>query len=270
MVAPPELSRALKGHEVIGLFHDAEDAPVPTDIGADAAGVFLGDIEADAAVDDLRLELRQRLGQRLHFVRRALEKKEGQPLSGLGADAREPLQRFNEPRDRLTLPSPPMGERDTKERVVTTPTGERDTEARVVTIMRPLHPHAGDLETGGELAHLGLDHLLRLPERLVARGKDQILEHLRILGIDDLAVDLDREELLLAIALDGDHAPARRRVDLLPGDLLLQRLHLLLQLLRLLHDVAEAFHWPSPSSGTRGRTATTSPWNVATAACTAG
>src|SRR5438128_1869965 len=148
--------------------------------------------------------------------------------------------------------------------------GERDTEACVVTIMRPLHPHAGDLETGGELAHLGLDHLLRLPQRLVARGEDQVLEHLRILGVDDLAVDLDREQLLLAVALDGDHAAARRRVDFLLGDFLLQRLHLLLQLLRLLHDVAEAFHWTSPSSGTRGRTATTSPWNVDTAACTAG
>src|SRR5712692_1945512 len=101
MVAPPELSRALERHEVIGLFDHAEYAAVPTDIGADAAGVYLGDIEADAAVDDLRLELRQRLGQRLHLVRRALEKKEGQPLSGLGAYAREPLQRFNEPRDRL-------------------------------------------------------------------------------------------------------------------------------------------------------------------------
>ena len=84
MVAPPELSRALERHEVIGLFHDAEDAAVPTDIGADAAGVYLGDVEADATVDDLGLELRQRFGQRLHFVRGALEKKEGQPLGGLG------------------------------------------------------------------------------------------------------------------------------------------------------------------------------------------
>ena len=93
---------------------------------------------------------------------------------------------------------------------------------------------------------------------------------MRVIGIDDLAIDLDGENLLLAIGLDGDHAAAGGGVDLLLADLRLQRLHLLLQLLRFLHDIAEAFHWISPSSGARGRTATTSPWNMATAACTAG
>src|SRR3989304_10249436 len=45
--------------------------------------------------------------------------------------------------------------------------------------------------------------------------------------------------------------------------------HLLLQPLGLFHHVPEALHWPPPP-GRRGRTATTSPWNSASAACTAG
>src|SRR5262249_52553059 len=101
VVASVELARALEGHEVVGLFHDAENAAVTARVGADAAGILLGDVEANAAVDDLGLELRQRLGEALDFVARALEQEEGQPLGGLGPDAGEPLQRFDEPGDRL-------------------------------------------------------------------------------------------------------------------------------------------------------------------------
>src|SRR6266850_4330315 len=128
----------------------------------------------------------------------------------------------------------------------------------------------GDLEPGRDLAHLALHHLLRLAQRLVAGREHKILEHLRVLGVDDLAVDLDRDDLLLAVRHHRDHAPARGGLHRLLGRLRLQLLHLGLELLRLLHDVAEAFHRDSPSSGLRGRTATTSPWNALSAACTAG
>src|SRR5690349_5163062 len=129
---------------------------------------------------------------------------------------------------------------------------------------------AGDLEPGGDLAHLALHHLLRLAQRLVGGGQHQVLEHLRVLGVDDLAVDLDRHDLLFAVGHHRDHAAARGGLHRLLGRLRLQLLHLGLELLRLLHDVAEAFHAFSPSSGVRGRTATTSPWNALSAACTAG
>src|SRR5207244_7910932 len=97
----------------------------------------------------------------------------------------------------------------------------------------------------------------------------QVFEHLGVVLIDDLGIDLDRGELLLAVGLDGHHAAARRRLDLALADLFLQRRHLRLQLLRFLHDVPEPLHWPSPS-GRRGCTATTSPWNSAIASWTAG
>src|SRR5207237_5976251 len=97
----------------------------------------------------------------------------------------------------------------------------------------------------------------------------QVLEHLRVVAIDDLGIDLDRDQLLFAVGLDRDHATAGRGIDLLLANLLLHREHLLLQLLCFLHHVAEALHWPSPS-GRRGRTATTSPWKISFAAFTAG
>src|SRR6185295_8275010 len=128
----------------------------------------------------------------------------------------------------------------------------------------------GDLEPGRDLAHLALHHLLRLAQRLVAGREHEILEHLRVLGVDDLAVDLDGHDLLLAVRHHRDHAPARGGLHRFLSRLRLELLHLGLELLRLLHDVAEAFHGFSPSSGLRGRTATTSPGNALSAACTAG
>ena len=85
------------------LLDDAEDLLVPLRVAADAAGILLGDVEADAAVDDAGLELGQRLGERLHLVERALQEEEGQPLRGLGADAGQPLERFDEARHRLRI-----------------------------------------------------------------------------------------------------------------------------------------------------------------------
>src|SRR5262249_61554925 len=111
--------------------------------------------------------------------------------------------------------------------------------------------------------------LARLAERFVAGGHHEVLQHLGLVLVDDLGVDLDRNDLLLAVGLDRHHAAARRGLDLLLADLFLERGHLLLEALGLLHEISEAFHWPSPSGG-RGRMATTSPSSPATTACTAG
>src|SRR2546430_17421118 len=59
VVAPPELAGALEGEEIIGLLNDAEDLLVRLRAAADAAGILLGTVEADAAVDDAGLELSQ-------------------------------------------------------------------------------------------------------------------------------------------------------------------------------------------------------------------
>src|SRR5262249_39781207 len=121
-----------------------------------------------------------------------------------------------------------------------------------------LHAETGDLEAAGQLAELLLHELARFSERLVRRREHQILEHLHVVLVDDLRIDLDGRELLLAVGLDRHHAAAGGGVDFALADLFLHRRHLRLQLLRFLHDVPEALHWPSPS-GRRGRTATTSP-----------
>src|SRR3989304_381383 len=64
------------------------------------------------------------------------------------------------------------------------------------TLALPAEP--GDLDPAGQLAQLLLHQLARLPERLVARGEHQVLEHLGVVLVDDLGVDLDRQDLLLA------------------------------------------------------------------------
>src|SRR4030095_2933541 len=113
----------------------------------------------------------------------------------------------------------------------------------------------GTSDPAGECAEFWLGELPRLAQRLVAGGQDEVLEHLHVVLGHDLGIDLDGDDLLLAIGFDGYHAAAGGRLDLALADLFLQRRHLLLQLLRFLHHVAEALHWLSPS-GRRGRTAT--------------
>src|SRR5207244_7803418 len=242
VIAATIFARALHREEVVRLLDDAEEAPVARGVRTDAAGVLVGHVEAAPAVDDPVLQGDERLGQLADFGHGALEQKERHPLGRLGADAGQALEGFDQAGDGLG----------------------------VVRQRGPaLHAKTGDLETAGQLAELLLDELARFPERLVARGQHQILEHLNVVLVDDLGIDLDRGDLLLAVRLDRHHATARRGFDLPLPDLFLQGRHLRLQLLGFLHDVAEPLHWPSPS-GRRGRTATTSPWKMSLAAFTAG
>src|SRR5437870_2197958 len=242
VVAPTVLARPLHRQEVVRFLDDAEQLRVARGIGADPAGILIGDVEAGATGHDPVLHREERFGELAHLLDGALEQEEREPLGRLRPDAGEPLQRLDEPRDRF----------------------------RVVRQAGPaLHAQAGDLEPAGELAELLLRELARLPERLVARGEHEILQHLDVVAVHDFAIDLDRDDLLLTVRLDGHHAAPRGRLHPLLADLFLHGGHLLLQLLRFLHDVPEALHRLSPS-GRRGRTATTSPWNSAIAAWTAG
>ena len=86
---------------------------------------------------------------------------------------------------------------------------------------------------------------LVLAALIVDRGDDQILEHLDVVGIDGLGLDLDGEQLLLAVDLRRGHAAAGAGLELAGLDLLLHLLHLLLKLLRLAREllhVAAAHH----------------------------
>src|SRR5262245_19109345 len=229
---------ALHGQEVVGLLHHAEHAVVAPGVGADAAGVLVGDVEAGPTGHDALLDRHQRGRELAHLVHRPLEEKEGESLSRLRSDAGQALEGLDQSRHRLR-------------------------------IVGHLSPEAGDAEAAGQLAQLLLHHVARLAQGLVRGGQHEVLQHLDVVAADHLGVDLDRDQLLLAVGLHGDHPAPGGRLDLLLGCLGLDLFHLLLDLLRFLHDVAEALHGPPPS-GERARMATISPWNSAIAACTAG
>ena len=101
MVAALVLAGALHGQQIVRLLDDAEQRRVARGVGADAAGVLVGDVEAGRAGDDALLEGDERLGQLAHLVGRPLEEKERHPLGRLGPHAGQPLERLDESRDGL-------------------------------------------------------------------------------------------------------------------------------------------------------------------------
>src|SRR5262245_1665661 len=103
VIAAAELAGALERKQVVGLLHHAERPLLALRIAADAAGILLRHVEADRAVHDELLELGQRLPERRDLRSRALEKEEGQPLGRLRPDARESLERIDQPGDRLRV-----------------------------------------------------------------------------------------------------------------------------------------------------------------------
>src|SRR4029079_13558878 len=62
-------------------------------------------------------------------------------------------------------------------------------------------------------AELRLRERLRRAERLVHGGEHEVLEELRVVGVDRLGVDRDLRDLAGAGRLDGDHAAAGRGLD---------------------------------------------------------
>ena len=85
--------------------------------------------------------------------------------------------------------------------------------------------------------------LHRLPERLVDRGEDHVLQHLDVLGVDRVGLDLERLELEVARHDDLDHAAAGRGLDALVLELLLRGHHVFLHLLRLLEQRVRLGGW---------------------------
>jgi hypothetical protein len=91
--------------------------------------------------------------------------------------------------------------------------------------------------TAEHAAHLLLDFAIHLLDGLVAGGYDHVLQHLDIAR--HFGVDLDFEQVLLAVHLHGDHAAAGGGFDPDLGDLLLE---LLLHLLCLAHHLLHLLH----------------------------
>lgn len=90
-------SGGFKGDDVAGLFNDHDHGLVAAGVGADGAGVGLGEVEADAAGFDVVLEVEYSVGEGFSFGWRLLEQVVCQTLSGSSADAWE----AGEPGDEL-------------------------------------------------------------------------------------------------------------------------------------------------------------------------
>src|SRR5262245_60820170 len=130
----------------------------------------------------------------------------------------------------------------------------RAREAEGPEVPHELEPRdAEPAEVAHRAAELRLHELLRVLERLVHAGEDEILERLRVVRVDRLRLDRDRDDLACAVGLHGHHPAADRGLDGLLGELLLRLGHLGLHLLHLLQhlvDVHSLGHGPEgyPSS----------------------
>src|SRR5690349_6644103 len=105
------------------------------------------------------------------------------------------------------------------------------------------------VEAAGRRAQLLGRQRLDLLHRVVDRGGHQVLEEFLVF-LERRRVDLHAMRLVLAAQRDLDHAGAGFAGDFGLGQLVLQPPHVLLHLLRLAHQVAEAhlpaFHWFAP------------------------
>ena len=86
-----EFAGPLHREQIVRLFHDAEHGGIARRISTDPARVLVGDVEADAAVDDALLHGGERIGQFAHFVAGTLEQEERETLCRLGSDAGQTL-----------------------------------------------------------------------------------------------------------------------------------------------------------------------------------
>jgi hypothetical protein len=98
-------------------------------------------------------------------------------------------------------------------------------------------------------AELRLHQALRRAQCLVHRGDDHVGQHLRVVRVDRLRVDLDLLDLASTRRGDGDHPAARGRLDRLVLQFRRRLLHLLLHLADLLHQVVHVEAHRSEISG---------------------
>jgi hypothetical protein len=87
VVAAVELSRALDGLNVVGLFDDTDTVRVTLRIAAEITGLDIGDRVAERTVEEFVLDLENRRGERLRIGPGDLEQVMGEPGGRLGTDA---------------------------------------------------------------------------------------------------------------------------------------------------------------------------------------
>jgi hypothetical protein len=89
------------GEDVQRLFDDADDRVIPPVIGAIEARVRFGDVHAYGAQADTALYIADGIDERLGLVLAGAEDVVSQALRGLGADARQTVERLDEALDWL-------------------------------------------------------------------------------------------------------------------------------------------------------------------------
>ena len=98
VVAAVVLPGPLQGDDVPGIGHHADQAGVPLVAAADGAGaVPLGEVPADGTQGNGRLGGNDGVGKLPGVLLRQVENEKGQPLGGLGADARQTGELLREP-----------------------------------------------------------------------------------------------------------------------------------------------------------------------------
>ncbi len=255
VVAAVVLVRPLDRDHVARLLDDADQRRVAPLVGADRAARALGEVEADLAEPDLVLDVADRVRERMRVLRRRAQHVEGQALCGAVADAGELAQLGDQALER-------RGEQGylclrRAARFGAPPPGRPPAPPAPPPPPRPPRPRPPSASIAAEAsiaAHAGRLALEvhRLAHRLVDRRHDHVLQHLDVLGVDRVGVDLERLELEVAAHHDLDHAAAGGRLDLLVLELLLRGHHVGLHLLGLLQQgvqVRGLGHQDSSSAG---------------------
>src|SRR5258708_3090556 len=101
-------------------------------------------------------------------------------------------------------------------------------------------------KSAGQRLHLLLHGGFRLAPRVVMRGDQKIFENLALVRLDQRRIDLHRLYFHLRGHAHADKAAARNALDLDLAEFFLHRLHLRLQLCRLLHHAEKVSHEPVP------------------------
>src|ERR1700733_2687647 len=99
-------------------------------------------------------------------------------------------------------------------------------------------------QSAGQRLHLFLHRGFRLAPRVIMRRDQQVLEDFALLRLDQRGVDLHRLHFHLGGHAHGDEAATRNTLDLDMAEFFLHRLHLRLQLRRLLHHAEKISHQP--------------------------
>src|SRR5260221_10343874 len=97
-------------------------------------------------------------------------------------------------------------------------------------------------QAAGQRLHLFLHRYFRLASRVIMRGHQQIFQDLALVGLHQRRIDLDRLDFHLRRHAHGNQPAAGNALDIDIAELFLHRLHLGLQLRRLLHHAEKISH----------------------------